>query len=395
MDLLECLKNNDMIIPDYKRTSIVDVVRTIYTYCGYKNKEESINPEIKQYIKNRKHILLILSDGMGSNLIDSLSYDMVLKKNKVTDILTVCPTTTGCVLSSVATAEYPSIHGMIGWYNYNRNRNIDYYTLLFKDRNGGKNLKELGIKEKEIYVCDSVMNKLKRKTIALFPEKIVNSNFSKFVLNENRYSFNNIEEAFEKAINNIKNNLNSETFTYMYLPYVDLESHNNGVYSKQVNKIINEIENEVIKLKKQGIPDLEIIITADHGQIDVTQKDITMDFEKYNKYFYALPGIDYGTATYYVKEDKKDEFLQNFKNDYKDKMYIFETNKFIENNIFGKDEVSQYMKSNLGEFISFCKKGAYFVNTIDDTEKYIGKIKGSHSGFSKEELIIPLIVINI
>lgn len=394
MDLLECLKNNDMIIPNYKKSSIVDVVRTIYTYCGYTYKEESINPGIKQYIKNRKHILLILSDGMGSNLIDSLSDDMMLKKNKVTDILTVCPTTTGCVLSSVATAEYPSAHGMIGWYNYNRNRNIDYYTLLFKDRNSGKNLEELGINEKDIYVCDSVMNKLKRKTIALFPEKIVNSNFSKFVLNKNRYSFNSIEEAFEKVTNNLQNNLNSETFAYMYLPYVDSESHNNGVYSKQVNEVINEIENGVVKLKKQGITDLEIIIIADHGQIDVTEKDITMDFEKYNKYFYALPGIDYGTATYYVRKDKKDEFLKEFKNDYKDKMYIFETNKFIKNNIFGKDEVSQYMKSNLGEFISFCKKGAYFVNTIDDTEKYIGKIKGSHSGFSREELIIPLIVIN-
>lgn len=394
MDLLECLKNNDMIIPDYKKNSIVDVVRTIYTYCGYTYKEESINLEIKQYIKNRKHILLILSDGMGSNLIDSLSDDMMLKKNKVTDILTVCPTTTGCVLSSVVTAEYPSTHGMIGWYNYNRYRNIGYYTLLFKDRNSGKNLKELGINEKDIYVCDSVMNKLKRKTIALFPEKIVNSNFSKFVLNKNRYSFNSIEEAFEKATKNIQNNLNSETFTYIYLPYVDLESHNNGVYSKQVNKVINEIENEVVKLKKQGITDLEIIIIADHGQINVTEEDITMDFEKYNKYFYALPGIDYGTATYYVRKDKKDEFLKEFKNDYKDKMYIFETNKFIKNKIFGKNGVSQYMKSNLGEFISFCKKGAYFVNTIDDTEKYIGKIKGSHSGFSREELMIPLIVIN-
>ena len=52
------------------------------------------------------------------------------------------------------------------------------------------------------------------------------------------------------------------------------------------------------------------------------------------------------------------------------------------------------MKSNLGEYISFCKKGLYFVNTIVDAEKYIGKIKGSHSGFSKEELTIPLIVIN-
>ena len=180
----------------------------------------------------------------------------------------------------------------------------------------------------------------------------------------------------------------------MYLPYVDSESHYNGVYSKEVNKVINEIEEQLIKLKNQQIQDLEIIIIADHGQIDVIDNDITMDFEKYNKYFYALPGIDFGTATYYVKNDKRKEFLEEFEKDYKDRMYIFETDEFIKNNIFGKEKISQYMKSNLGEYISFCKKGLYFVNTIVDAEKYIGKIKGSHSGFSKEELTIPLIVIN-
>lgn len=395
MDLIECLKNNDMVVPNYNKGSIIDVVRTIYKYCGYSYKEESINSKVKQYIKNKKHILFILSDGMGSNLIDSLSNEMLLKKYKVMDLLTVCPTTTGCVLPSIATAEYPAIHGLIGWYNYNRDRDIDYYTLLFKDRQSKRDLAKLEIKENEIYRYDSIMNKLKRKTIALFPEEIVNSSFSKFVLNKNRLAYNSIEEAFEKATNNIKNNINAETFTYLYLPYVDSESHYNGVYSKNVKNIMNEMENELIKLKKQSIQDLEIIIIADHGQIDITEKDITMDFEKYNKYFYALPGIDYGTATYYVQEDKKDEFLEEFKKDYQDKMYIFDTNEFIKNNIFGREEISEYMKSNLGEFISFCKKGAYFVNTVENTKNYIGKIKGSHSGFSKEELTVPLIVIDI
>lgn len=141
---------------------------------------------------------------MGSNLIDSLSNETLLKRNKVADLLTVCPTTTGCALSSVATAEYPSTHGMIGWYNHNRDRNIDYYTLLFKDRHSGKNLRELSINEKDIYVCESVMNKLKRKTIALFPEKIVNSDFSKFILNKNRLAYNSIVEAFNKVSNNIQ-----------------------------------------------------------------------------------------------------------------------------------------------------------------------------------------------
>lgn len=394
MNLVECLENNNMILPDYKKSSIIDAVRTIYNYCGYRYNFENTNKEITQYIKNKKHILLILSDGMGSNLIDLLSDKMLLRKNKLTDLLTVFPTTTGCALSSVATAEYPSTHGMIGWYNHNRDRNIDYYTLLFQERYSGKNLEELGIKEKDIYVCESVLNKLKRKTIALFPETIVNSNFSKFILNKNRFAYNSIEEAFNKATDNIQKNKDTETFTYLYLPYVDSESHYNGVYSKNVNKVINEIEKELIRLISRKIQDLEVIIIADHGQIDVTGQDITMDFEKYKQYFYALPGIDFGTSTYYVKNDKREEFLQEFKRDYEDKMYIFETNEFIKYNIFGKNNVSQYMKSNLGEYISFCKKGFYFVNTIKNTEKYIGKIKGSHSGFSKEELTIPLIVIN-
>ncbi len=395
MNLIECLKNNDMVVPNYDKGSIIDVVRTIYKYCGYSYKEESINSKVKQYIKNKKHILFILSDGMGSNLIDSLPNEMLLKKYKVMDLLTVCPTTTGCVLPSIATAEYPAIHGLIGWYNYNRDRDIDYCTLLFRDRKGKRDLGKLEIKPNDIYRYDSIMNKLKRKTIALFPEKIVNSNFSKFVLNKNRFAYNSMEEAFEKATNNIKNNINDETFTYLYLPYVDSESHHNGVYSKNVKNVMDEMEKELIKLKNQKIQDLEIIIIADHGQIDITEKDITMDFEKYNQYFYALPGIDYGTATYYVQEDKKDKFLKEFKKDYQDKMYIFDTNEFIKNNIFGKEEISEYMKSNLGEFISFCKKGAYFVNTVEDAENYIGKIKGSHSGFSKEELTVPLIVIDI
>ena len=395
MNLVECLEKNSMILPNYyKEPTIVDVVRTIYNYCGYQYKQESTNQELKQYIKNKKHILFILSDGMGSNLINSLSNESLLKRNKVKDIVTVCPTTTGCVLSSVATAEYPAIHGIIGWYNYNRNRNIDYYAVLFKDRKSEKNLKELGVSAKEIYVYESAMNKLKRKTTALFPETIVNSNFSEFTLKKNRMGYHSIEEAFQKAMDAIQTNIETETFTYLYLPQIDSESHKNGVYSQEVYQIIHEIEKGIEQLNNAGIQNLEIILTADHGQINVTEPDITMDFEKYNQFFYALPGIDFGTATYYVKAEKEKEFIENFQQDYQDRMYLFKTTEFIENNIFGTEKISPYMQSNLGEYISFCKKGAYYVNTVTNAEKYIGKIKGTHSGFSKEELTIPLIVMN-
>lgn len=393
MNLIECLKKNGMYIPNYNEASIVDLMKIIYSYCGYSENIENNNMNIEKYVKNEKHILLILIDGMGSNLVDSLSDSMLLKQKRVKDLQTVFPTTTGCVLTSIATTKMPAIHGMIGWYNYNRDKKIDYCPLLFKERKTGKYLNEFGIKEKDIYLYDSVMNKLNRKTKALLPNSIVNSTFSQFMLNKNRMGYENLEDAFKKITNNIKENINIPTFTYLYLPYVDKLSHYNGVNSSEVKAFLECFEYEIRKLKEDDIENLEIVITADHGQIDVN-KEITMDFNKYAEYFYALPGIDFGTATYYVKKEKEEEFLTEFERDYKDEMYIFRTKEYIENGIFGGKEVSEYMASNSGEFISFCKKGAYFVNTIENENDYIGKIKGSHSGFSKEEIMIPLIIIN-
>lgn len=54
----------------------------------------------------------------------------------------VSPSSTSCVLTSLATATYPSEHGIIGWYNYNREYDISYYPLLFIDRKQNKSLKE-------------------------------------------------------------------------------------------------------------------------------------------------------------------------------------------------------------------------------------------------------------
>ena len=393
MNLIECLKKNGMYIPNYNEASIVDLMKIIYSYCGYSENIKNNNINIKKYVKNQKHILFILVDGMGSNLVDSLPDSMILKQKRVKDLQTVCPTTTGCVLTSIATAKTPAIHGMIGWNNYNRKKKIDYSPLLFKERKTGKDLKEFGIKEKNIYLYDSVMNKLNRKTTALLPDSIVNSTFSQFMLNKNRIGYENLEDAFQKVTNNIKENINISTFTYLYLPHIDKLSHYNGVNSSEVKVFLESLEYEIRRLKEDNIENLEIIITADHGQIDVNQ-EITMDFNKYANYFYALPGIDFGTATYYIKKDKEEKFLKEFKKDYKDEMYIFRTEEYIENGILGSKEISKYMESNLGEFISFCKKGAYFVNTIENENDYIGKIKGSHSGFSKEEIMIPLIIIN-
>ena len=116
------------------------------------------------------------------------------------------------------------------------------------------------------------------------------------------------------------------------------------------------------------------------------------DFNKYDKYFYAYPTIDYGTASYYVKEEYKEEFIKEFEKDFKNKMYLFETKEFLNNNLLGIG-YNEKAYQNLGEFISLCNNDSYLINN-KETVKYYKQIKGNHSGLQKDEMIVPLIIID-
>ena len=59
MDLKTCLKKEGMLFPDYNKLSIIDVVRTLYKYAG-DNSNDNANPEIMNYVKNKKQVLCLL-----------------------------------------------------------------------------------------------------------------------------------------------------------------------------------------------------------------------------------------------------------------------------------------------------------------------------------------------
>ena len=153
MNLKKYLEDNNLILPDYSNLNIVELMRFLYSKYGVDINCNNEN-RFSNLINLKKHTAFILIDGMGSNLINLLSDDSVLKQHKVEDMITVCPSSTGCVLTSVATATYPSEHGIIGWYNYNREYNVDYYPLLFTDRDGN-DLNEKGINAHDIFKIDS------------------------------------------------------------------------------------------------------------------------------------------------------------------------------------------------------------------------------------------------
>lgn len=388
-NLQEIFEKENLIVPDYNKLNLVNLVRTLYNRYDANYEIDKNMKYIDKLIPKSKHTLFILIDGMGSNLVASLDDETIIKKNKKIDMITVSPSTTGCVLTSLATGEYPNKHGIIGWYSYNRENNIDYYPLLFADRKNKKSLECYGIKSSDIFKCESMLNKLNVNTRVLYPKCICDSIYSKFVADDSkRIGYDDYDEV-SMIIKKITNS-NEDTFTYLYIPNIDNLEHENGVYSDIVKDEMGKINNMLDSLS--DINDLTIVITADHGQINIDH-DVIMDFSKYKNYFYGLPGIDFATAIYYVKSEMKESFEYVFNKDFKDRMYLFKIEEFLENNIFGLGDASSYFKINMGEYVSICKNGYCFINS-EDTNEYLGTILGNHSGFSKDEMIIPLVVIN-
>lgn len=387
--IISTMQKNKFIIPNYDNPNIVDLMRAIY--CRYDVKVK-INKNVDMFTKiipNNKHILFILSDGTGANLINKLSDDSILKKNRKNDIITVFPSTTACVLTSLVTAEFPEVHGIWGWFNYNRSLNLDYCPLLYCDRKSETNLFDYNIKPNQVYQQQSLLNNLKTKVNVLFPNYINDSVYSNFVIyKENRHPYNNFDDIVDFMKKNCKNE--KESYTYLYLPDIDTLEHENGVDSKIVQNKLGEIETLVENICKNK--NLTIIFTADHGQTNIS-KDLILDFKEYEDMFYSYPSIDYGTASYYIKRGYREKFKKSFKKKYGEDMLLFKTTDLIDNNFFGIGIFNKTAKDNLGEYISICKKGTYLINN-PNIEKYYGKIKGNHSGLSSDEMIVPLIIID-
>ena len=377
---------------NYNDIDIVDLVRYIYNHFGTNLELDSKKKEVlDKYINPKDKILFVLVDGLGYYKVKDLSDNSVLKNNLKASVSTVNPTSTACVLSSIASAKYPSEHGILGWWQYLRNKDVSYCPLPFVERKTGINLKEKGIDTKDVFEFNSILNELNITVNISMPREIILSDFSKMFsgINSNTHGFYSIKEAFLNMSKKIKKN--NSSFNYLYIDGLDETSHMYGTKSIEVQNIINEIEEGVKNLKKEN-EDLTIIVTADHGQVDMVNMMYLNQNNDYTKFFYALPSIDTRTISFFVKEDCKKDFEDTFMKEFGQDVILLTKEEVDKFKLFGNESLSKNTLDSLGEYIAIVVNNKFMVcDTINLEDKI--NTKGNHSGLTKEETTIPLVVI--
>jgi len=377
-----------MIFPDYKR-SVVNVAASMIAAFGgapfYKPLKEL------EDLFGRKKVVFLTIDGLGYEFLQKYGQGSFLQKHVTAKITSTFPATTAAAETALETGVAAQQHAITGWFVYFKEMGTVARALLFEPRWGKCNFSAAGIKYEEIFNEKKVFEKILVAYSLVLPKVIIDSykTYDKGSLLP--YSdLGGMVRQIKKAAG-----IPGRRFIYSYWLELDKICHKHGCKSKEARGHFWEIDHIIEGLAKHlAKMDCCLVITADHGLVDVPEKNrvvLNRDFpDIYN--CLSLPLCGDTRAPYcYVRANR----VAEFKKLVKDKLgYCCELRKsadFIKRGVFGLGQANPKLYDRAGDYILICKEGYLIRDYLMGEEP--AKLEGFHGGMSQDEMFVPLIIV--
>lgn len=342
-------------------------------------------PEIDNLLKGHKKVVVMLFDGMGTAIRekhkDSCPF---IRSGKVHTIESTFPPTTVAATNAFLTGKYPIETGWMSWTQYfdYYKRNINVFTNM--DPQTGEIIRP----QKDGHILSDIcpitklfelINETRKADIAtcLGFGKIVTKGLLKDF--RNRY-------RIHQAVKN-----KDESFVYYYEQNPDHLIHEFGVNSKKVSKKIKSIDKFVKKVVKKD-PDTVFVVIADHGLIDLNYLYIDEHEDLMSTLVEDKPiSMEKRCPTFFVKEDKKNEFKELFVKYFGEHFELFTKEEVLQKHIYGEGTPHPETKQFIGDFVAISKDNSALVRKEDDCVNFM---VASHAGGTDNERNIDVSVFN-
>lgn len=363
------------IKPNWGKSNL-NISATLAEFLGAPNTNKTL-PKIKKELKkDYKNVVFICFDGMGINPLKiNLRKDSFLRKNIKQVLRSTFPSTTTNATTSLTLNKLPLEHGWFGWSLHFEEigRNMDIY--LHSDSLTGEKVDyQYPIADNSNCYFDNA--NLDYEINPILPAYVQTKSEDKKIVIQNEFDMC-------EAIKNVCAK-SGKQFMYCYLPEPDSTMHEFGVSSVEAKQKIESINNTIEKLCSE-LDDTLIIISADHGQIDVSDYVEFYKDKEMNDMLVCAPFLDARTPAFKVKEGMKKEFEQAFKKKYGKDFKLFKSEYLINKGYFG----SKGSYANLlGDYIAI---GTYshkqFLMNANSP-----RFRGHHTSLT-EEMEVPLIIL--
>lgn len=400
--------NSDFILPKYENGCFSNIPATILNLFRIKSRKPTVPKKyFEKYLdKNYKNIILFLIDGLGFYQWGKFGnkfplFKQIDKKGLLKKITSVFPSTTATALNTINSGLTPAEHGLFEWTLYIKEIDKTIETLPYKQIGKKKEPLPENIASEILFNFSTIYQKLNKHNINSFSflNKAYISSYSKLSRKGSApIDFLNFSDLVVKLKNQIIQNKGRNYF-FVYWDKVDSLSHaygpSNEAYQIELSKISHLFLTQFIKkLDKKTKKQTLLIITADHGQIDVNpretvylnkDKKLINSLQKDQNKEIILPTGSARDVFLHIQENKLEETYKYLKEKLKNKADVIKTNEAITLGLFG-GKVKPKFKTRLGNLIILPYKNYTIWRKYED-KKF--KHFGHHGGLSKQEMLVP------
>ena len=379
---------------DYNGGSILNLMASLENSMGGKSKYKELKNFDKKKVKEADNVVLIVLDGLGYELLMKYGKNSIFTKYLNKKLTSVFNPATSSAIPTFYTGLPPEQHEMTGWHMFVKEIGTQIIPLRFISRITGESLGG-DVDIRKIFNIKPFSNKIKRKSYIVNPNSFSHSDFNLASAGKSKivpYNEEKIEDFFNKIKTKIKRK--EKKYIYAYYPNPDSLIHQYGSKHKKVISNIKKLEREFKKFLKQiKNTNTLIIITADHGLDDVKLPN-RINVTKHPKLQECLsvPLCGDGKLGFaYVKPSKIKQFEKYCKTKLKKQVDLYKNTDFVKK--FGLLKHGSRFLDRIGDYVMVLKEHYKINDYLINSEP--SKNISTHGGFSKQEMFVPLILVDI
>jgi predicted AlkP superfamily pyrophosphatase or phosphodiesterase len=394
-DLLAAFSTGALLRPSAEVLNLVDLSRAVASVAGVEGIEPTTgSATIADMIGPAEHVIFVLVDGLGLNLLEKLPAGSFLRTHLATELRTVFPSTTAVALTTIATCQWPGKHAVTGWWTHLPEVQSAATILQFVKRSDHRSLSYHGIPVDQAFPKPSVWSALSRDALVLLPERIASSVYSVYFSGgQPRRGYRSLREAADFTIDRIKSAIHP-TYTYLYSSRIDEEAHRCGIDRREVQAAIADMDRQLERLA-DGIGSRgRLVVSADHGFLDAERNrrhQVRMS-DPLLKYLRYPPSGDARVMYLHLNEGAEDAVRQYFHRRFGDLFWLITIDEAAAIGLFGPGGIATPARQRFGDLIAISRGRDVIEYRLPGNNGRIMEEASQHSGLTPEEMRIPLII---
>jgi predicted AlkP superfamily pyrophosphatase or phosphodiesterase len=394
-DLLSAFDHGDLLRPTSDALNIVDLSRAVAGLCGAPDVEQTAGSnEVAGLIGPSEHLVFVLVDGLGMSLIEPLDPDSFLKRNLAASLTTVFPSSSATAITSLASGEWPNVHGVTGRWTYFPEASAVGEVLPYVVRGNGRSLSAAGLRPDQAFLAPSLLPRMTRDTFSLFPEHLWASVYSEYFTGGTpKGAYKSLSEGINQVVERVVS-ANVPTYTYLYTPRVDNMAHEFGSGQEQVKATVRDLDRELERLADSLGGRARMVVSADHGFLDAplsarSQMNAT---EELTGGLQAAPSGDARVLYFDVRDGFQEKVQGYLQERFGHRFMVVTVDEAESLGLLGPGALSIETRRRVGDILAISRGAGVLEYRPDGKAGRIANGASHHSGLTPSEMLVPLVV---